>query len=98
MFRQWRVDVKKHLLAGTNKLVVVFQSAQNVVDSLTKKDLLFIIPDNSCEYVRKAQYHFGWDWGPKFTTCGIWKAVRLESYDAKGGRETFCSKPKNLLK
>jgi len=89
MFRQWRVDVKKHLLAGTNKLVVVFQSAQNVVDSLAKKDLPFVIPDNSRAYVRKAQYHFGWDWGPKFTTCGIWKAVRLESYDAKGAEKPF---------
>ena len=27
MFRQWRVDVKKYLNPGTNKLVVVFLSA-----------------------------------------------------------------------
>ncbi|MDI1305825.1 MAG: glycoside hydrolase family 2 TIM barrel-domain containing protein [bacterium] len=83
MFRQWRVDVKKIIKSGNNDLVVVFQSAQNVVDSLAKKDLPFIIPDNPRAYVRKAQYHFGWDWGPKFTTCGIWKAVRLETYDEK---------------
>ena len=89
MFRQWRADVKKYLHPGTNKLVVVFQSAQNVVDSLAKKDLPFVIPDNPRVYVRKAQYHFGWDWGPKFTTCGIWKAVRLESYDAKAAEKPF---------
>ncbi|TRW98973.1 beta-mannosidase [Flavobacterium gawalongense] len=83
MFRQWRVDVKKIIKSGNNDLVVVFQSAQNVVDSLAKKDLPFVIPDNPRAYVRKAQYHFGWDWGPKFTTCGIWKAVRLEAYDEK---------------
>ncbi|MFV5686407.1 beta-mannosidase [Flavobacterium sp. GB2R13] len=83
MFRQWRVDVKKIIKSGNNDLVVVFQSAQNVVDSLAKKDLPFVIPDNPRAYVRKAQYHFGWDWGPKFTTCGIWKAVRLETYDEK---------------
>lgn len=83
MFRQWRVAVKPFLHPGNNKLVVVFQSAQNVVDSLAKKDLPFVIPDNPRAYVRKAQYHFGWDWGPKFTTCGIWKAVRLETYDEK---------------
>ena len=71
MFRQWRVDVKKIIKSGNNDLVVVFQSAQNVVDSLAKKDLPFVIPDNPRAYVRKAQYHFGWDWGPKFTTCGI---------------------------
>ena len=89
MFRQWRVEVRKHLHPGTNKLVVVFLSAQNVVDSLAKKDLPFVIPDNPRVYVRKAQYHFGWDWGPKFTTCGIWKAVRLESYDAKAAEKPF---------
>lgn len=83
MFRQWRVDAKKYLHPGTNKLVVVFLSAQNVVDLLAKKDLPFVIPDNPRAYVRKAQYHFGWDWGPKFTTCGIWKEIRLETFDEK---------------
>ncbi|MDI6046534.1 beta-mannosidase [Flavobacterium yafengii] len=83
MFRQWRVDVKKYLHPGTNKLVVVFVSAQNVVDLLAKRDLPFVIPDNPRLYARKAQYHFGWDWGPKFTTCGIWKEVRLETFDEK---------------
>jgi beta-mannosidase len=89
MFRQWRVEVRNHLHSGTNKLVVVFQSAQNVVDSLAQKDLPFVIPDNPRLYVRKAQYHFGWDWGPKLTTCGIWKAVRLESYDVKKAEKAF---------
>ncbi|MET0945469.1 MAG: sugar-binding domain-containing protein, partial [Flavobacterium sp.] len=83
MFRQWRVEVKKLLKSGSNDLVIVFKSAQNVADSLAKKDLPFVIPDNPRAYVRKAQYHFGWDWGPKFTTCGIWKTPRLEAYDKK---------------
>ncbi|MFV8326279.1 beta-mannosidase [Flavobacterium sp. ZS1P14] len=89
MFRQWRVAVKKYLRPGQNKLTVVFQSAQNKVDSLAKQDLPFVIPDNPRVYVRKAQYHFGWDWGPKFTTCGIWKAVRLESYDKKAPEKVY---------
>lgn len=89
MFRQWRVDVKKVLKSGNNDLVIVFQSAQNVVDSLAKKDLPYIIPDNPRVYVRKAQYHFGWDWGPKFTTCGITKVPRLEAYDTKAPEKTY---------
>lgn len=83
MFRQWRVDIKKEAKSGNNDLVIVFQSAQNVVDSLAKKDLPFVIPDNPRAYVRKAQYHFGWDWGPKYTTCGILKTPRIEAYDEK---------------
>ncbi|KAJ5827309.1 Glycoside hydrolase family 2 immunoglobulin-like beta-sandwich [Penicillium robsamsonii] len=30
--------------------------------------------------VRKAQYHWGWDWGPIIMTAGIWREVRLEFY------------------
>lgn len=83
MFRQWVVDVKQHLKVGKNELRVVFKSAQNMIDSLAQKDLPFVIPDNPRAYARKAQYHFGWDWGPKFTTCGIWKSVRLEAFNEK---------------
>lgn len=89
MFRQWRVEVKKVLKSGNNDLRIVFQSAQNVVDSLAKKDYPFVIPDNPRAYVRKAQYHFGWDWGPKFTTCGIWKTPRLESYNEKNPEKPY---------
>jgi beta-mannosidase len=32
--------------------------------------------------VRKAQYHWGWDWGPVLMCAGIWKPVRLEVYSA----------------
>ena len=81
MFRQWKVDVKNKLKKGSNSLFILFHSAQNKVDSLAKADLPFVIPDNPRCYVRKAQFHFGWDWGPKFTGCGIWKEVRLNGYD-----------------
>lgn len=33
--------------------------------------------------VRKAQYHWGWDWGPKLMTAGPWRPVRLETYMSK---------------
>lgn len=89
MFREWTVDVKQNLKAGKNELRVVFKSAQNVVDSLAKKDFPYVIPDNPRAYARKAQYHFGWDWGPKFTTCGIWKSVRLEAFDEKNQKRNM---------
>lgn len=28
-------------------------------------------------FLRKAPYMFGWDWGPKLASCGIWKPVAL---------------------
>lgn len=89
MFRQWKINVKKILKLGSNVLFMRFRSAQNIVDSLAKADLPYIIPDNPRCYVRKAQYHFGWDWGPKLTTCGIWKPVRVEGYDVIPKEEKY---------
>ncbi|MCJ1273012.1 hypothetical protein MMC21_000801 [Puttea exsequens] len=33
--------------------------------------------------VRKAQYHFGWDWGPTILTCGPWRPIHLEVYTSR---------------
>jgi len=32
-------------------------------------------------YLRKAQYSYGWDWGPKLPDMGIWKSVELIGFD-----------------
>jgi beta-mannosidase len=39
--------------------------------------------DSSRIYLRKAQYAYGWDWGPTLLTAGPWLPVRLEAYDAR---------------
>ena len=36
--------------------------------------------------MRKAQYSFSWDWGPKLTTSGIWRDISLCGYS--GGKLT----------
>lgn len=92
MFIPWKSDVKAILKPGKNELYILFRSAQNIVDSMARADVPYIIPDNPRCYVRKAQYSFGWDWGPKFTTCGIWKNVHLDAYDVPT-IETAYTKP-----
>jgi beta-mannosidase len=37
--------------------------------------------EKTSPYTRKAPYQFGWDWGPRFVTSGIWKPVVLETWD-----------------
>ena len=32
-------------------------------------------------YTRKAPYQYGWDWGPRFVTSGIWRPVSLEAWN-----------------
>ncbi|KAM0443287.1 hypothetical protein ACHAQK_003650 [Fusarium lateritium] len=34
-------------------------------------------------FLRKAQYHWGWDWGPAVNTCGPWKPIYLELYQSR---------------
>lgn len=89
MFRQWTIDATDKFVPGKNTLLIYFHSAQNMVDSMAKAAIPFVIPDNPRAYVRKAPYHFGWDWGPKLTGCGIWKEVRLEAYDVRPEDEPF---------
>lgn len=80
MFRPWRTDVKK-LLKDDNLLEVVFNPAALIADSLYRHYPLKNLPGNSTVMARKAQYHFGWDFAPRFVTCGIYQDVKLEGYD-----------------
>jgi beta-mannosidase len=32
-------------------------------------------------YTRKAPYQYGWDWGPRYVTIGVWNPVWLETWD-----------------
>jgi beta-mannosidase len=34
-------------------------------------------------FVRKAQYHWGWDWGPALNTSGPWKPIYLEAFESR---------------
>ena len=82
MFRTWIVDVKTYVKQGRNKLQLRFYSAENRVDSLATAALPLVRPsENNRHYARKAQYHFGWDWGPRLITCGIWRNVSLKGWN-----------------
>jgi beta-mannosidase len=81
MFRGWTLDVKPFIKRTNNVLLIKFASAQNKVDSIARSKLPLVLPDNNRVYVRKAQFQFGWDWGPKFVGCGIWKKVNLKASD-----------------
>jgi len=82
MFRTWRVAVKENVHAGKNTLRVLFPSPITASHAVAVGDdfrLKSKVEDKT--YVRKAAYEYGWDWGPKFVTSGIWKPARLEAWD-----------------
>ncbi len=76
MFRTWKADVKKYLKFPQSKLRIVFESAVSKGKELAKK-LPYTLPENERVFTRKAQYQYGWDFAPRFVTCGIYKNVKL---------------------
>lgn len=80
MFRTWNVDVKKKLQLGNNKLEIVFYSSVKKGKEASKK-VSYILPGDEKIFTRKAQYQYGWDWGPRFVTAGIWKNVNLQFWN-----------------
>ncbi|MCE4563951.1 glycoside hydrolase family 2 protein [Maribellus sp. CM-23] len=95
MFREWQVNVKEQLTEGENELRILFRSP--ITEGLKKYDANgFVYPgaeNDQAErgqvedgkkvsiYTRKAGYHFGWDWGPRLVTSGIWRPVYLKAWD-----------------
>jgi beta-mannosidase len=77
MFRTWEIPCNENLRPGENNLEIRFQSAENrfLKDSAAHP---YPLPGGRWVFARKAAYHFGWDWGPKFITAGIWKPVYLK--------------------
>lgn len=80
MFRKWVIPVKQYLKSGNNILQVKFKSAVSTGKELAKK-VPFTMPESPRSFVRKAQYQFGWDWGPRLMTAGIWKDVKLSFWN-----------------
>lgn len=82
MFTGYRWDVKRHLHAGRNELVVHFGSAMRYIRSRRPdhNPHEFNDPIGRSQVIRKQQCQFGWDWGPRFVTAGIWRDLRLEGW------------------
>ena len=86
MFRKWVVrNVSQVLKYGSdqNNLTVVFYSAANhdiQMQQFYEQQYNISVPQN-WSLSRKAAYQYGWDWGPRLVTCGIWKPVYIQAYN-----------------
>lgn len=94
MFRRWFVDVKDKLRSDScNVLRIYFHSPIKV--DIPKWDALpyqleagndqsengGVFDKKVSVFARKAGYHYGWDWGPRLVTSGIWRPVYLEAWE-----------------
>ena len=85
MFVAHRFDIKKYLRPGRNFLQILFDSPVVRSQRTERRHGTLEVALNSYRvYARKAQYSFGWDWGPTLATSGIWRSAYLEA--VSGGR------------
>ena len=88
MFVGYTIPVKSVLRKGENKLMIRFRSAVNETLPQWESDGFNYPADNDHSdkrvsvYTRKAPYSYGWDWGIRLVTAGIWRPVKLVFYDA----------------
>ncbi|MDR1631370.1 MAG: glycoside hydrolase family 2 protein [Dysgonamonadaceae bacterium] len=93
MFREWTVNVKSLLKAIDNKLEVHFHSPIKIAMPMWEAiPFRYQASNDQSEnggvfdrqvsiFTRKAGYHYGWDWGPRLVTSGIWRPVYLEAWN-----------------
>jgi len=93
MFREWKVEVKNLLKKENNELRIYFHSPIKV--DIPKFEALHypleagndqsenggVFDKKVSVFARKAGYHYGWDWGPRIVTSGIWRPVYLVGWD-----------------
>ncbi|ORY26762.1 glycoside hydrolase superfamily [Naematelia encephala] len=82
MFIPHRVSADRAIKQGRNELVLTFRSPWNEAkkEETTHGKWKAFNGDNSRLFSRKAQYHWGWDWGPVLMTTGPWRSIHLETY------------------
>lgn len=86
MFVGYRFEVGSALRTGANVLEIGFQSPMEYIRTRQRPGDL---PEGNdvvggSSQIRKEQCSFGWDWGPRFVTCGVYLPARLEAWS--GGR------------
>ena len=78
-FREFQVEVKS-ILKAENELRIVFEKT-SISEDKEKNSLKYTLPEGNRIFTRKAQFQYGWDWGPKLNTSGIWRPIKLTAWN-----------------
>lgn len=109
MFREWEVNIKPLAKLGDNTLKVLLHSPiKKGLELLEKAPYAYPAINDQSEngelgdkkvsiFTRKAGYHYGWDWGPRLVTSGIWRPVILKAWNQIRITDVFVKQP-NITK
>jgi beta-mannosidase len=78
-FRKFNFDIKQNA-KKENLLKIIFTNTASKEIIAANKNL-YKLPEGERIYTRKAQFQYGWDWGPKLNTSGIWKEVSIHAWN-----------------
>ncbi|WP_455608368.1 beta-mannosidase [Bacteroides rodentium] len=101
MFRRWSIPVRQYIREENNILKVYFHSPVKI--DVPKWDALpYQYPASNDQsengglfnkkisiFARKAGYHYGWDWGPRLVTSGIWRPVYIRAWSDSRINDVF---------
>jgi beta-mannosidase len=85
MFIEYEFDIKPLLKTGKNEIHIIFRSIlewnrqQVAADPNVSEQL--ISSKGNVFFGRKEGSDYGWDWGVRLLTCGIWRSIRVAAYD-----------------
>lgn len=93
MFRSWGLRMNRLLKQGSNTIRIYFHSP--VIKGLMALHANgYGLPAGNDQsekgglqekkvsvFSRKAPYHYGWDWGPRLVTSGIWKPITIDAWN-----------------
>jgi beta-mannosidase len=85
MHRTYEFSIKHAIKPGKNLLIIKFKSpTRAALDAQAAYGVKFATASYNLPgipYLRKAQYAFGWDWGPKLPDIGIWRPISIIAYE-----------------
>ncbi|MBC8162602.1 MAG: glycoside hydrolase family 2 protein [Roseiflexaceae bacterium] len=83
MFVGYRFPVRALLRPGRNQLMIHFANPMAYIRERlnTHRFAEWNDPVGGSSNIRKQQCSFGWDWGPRFVTCGIYKDIGFHGWN-----------------
>jgi beta-mannosidase len=79
-FKRYSISLKEIPMQESNELRIVFQNTKSF-ENAAKRNSEYKLPEGNRIYTRKAQFQYGWDWGPKLNTSGISKGIFIKAWN-----------------
>lgn len=82
MFIEYEFDVKPYLKTGENTIHIIFRNILewNKKQKEMRPQITWNDEKGHYYFTRKCGSDFGWDWGLRLLSCGIWRPVCIYAY------------------